>query len=112
MSSTRASGAVELVVAQGKRPTARLIARYDDGRLRQIAATPAGAPAEPPADVTLTLTPDDAARVRDGALDLSVAFMRGTMKMAGDFGVLLAVLPITRGEEHRRALAAALTTAL
>jgi hypothetical protein len=46
------------------------------------------------AEVVFTLTPAGAAAVNDGTLDLSVAFMRGTMKMAGDFGVLLHVLPI------------------
>ena len=45
------------------------------------------------AAVVFTLTPADAAAVNDGTLDLSVAFMRGTAKMAGDFGVLLHVLP-------------------
>ncbi|MDQ1467269.1 MAG: hypothetical protein QOH10_1684 [Actinomycetota bacterium] len=48
---------------------------------------------ESPAAVVLTLTPDDASALKSGDLDLSVAFMRGTMKMAGDYGVLLEVLP-------------------
>ena len=47
-----------------------------------------------PAEVVLTLTPADAAALRAGELRPSVAFMRGTMKMAGDFGVLLHVLPV------------------
>jgi putative sterol carrier protein len=47
-----------------------------------------------PADVVFTLTPSDAVAVKRGDLDLSVAFMRGTMKMAGDSGVLLHVLPV------------------
>ena len=47
-----------------------------------------------PAAVVLTLTPADAAAVKSGDLDLSVAFMRGTMKMAGDSGVLFHVLPV------------------
>jgi len=46
------------------------------------------------AAVVFTLTPDDAAAVKDGDLDLSVAFMRGAMKMAGDSGVLFHVLPV------------------
>ena len=45
------------------------------------------------AAVVFTLTPADAAAVKSGDLDLSVAFMRGTMKMAGDSGVLFHVLP-------------------
>jgi putative sterol carrier protein len=46
------------------------------------------------AAVVFTLTPADAAAVKSGDLDLSVAFMRGTMKMAGDSGVLFHVLPV------------------
>ena len=44
-----------------------------------------------------TVTPDDADALRDGALDLSVGFMRGQIKMAGDFGALLRFLPLTAG---------------
>jgi len=46
------------------------------------------------AAVVFTMTPADAAAVKSGELDLSVAFMRGTMKMAGDSGVLFHVLPV------------------
>lgn len=49
---------------------------------------------ETEAAVVLTLTSADAAAVKSGELDLSVAFMRGTMKMAGDSGVLFHVLPV------------------
>lgn len=49
---------------------------------------------ETEAAVVFTLTPDDAAAVKNGDLDLSVAFMRGTMKMTGDSGVLFHVLPV------------------
>jgi hypothetical protein len=103
---------VELVVAKGKRPTARLLARYAGGTLDAIVATDVAEVLDPAPDVTLTLTPEDADRVRAGGLDLSVAFMRGQMKMSGDFGALLRVLPLTRADEHRTALAAALTSVL
>jgi putative sterol carrier protein len=49
---------------------------------------------ETPAAVVFTLTPADADALKHGDLDVSVAFMRGTMKMAGDSGVLLRVLPV------------------
>jgi len=35
--------------------------------------------------------------MHDGALDLSVGFMRGQVKMSGDFGALLQFLPLTGG---------------
>ena len=37
--------------------------------------------------------------MHDGALDLSVGFMRGQVKMSGDFGALLRFLPVTGGPE-------------
>lgn len=88
---------VEFVVAAGKLEQARSWARVDDGA---VVARGDGAPAEP-ADVTFTATPADAQSLREGALDLSVGFMRGQVKMAGDFGTLLQFLPLTAGPEPR-----------
>jgi hypothetical protein len=51
----------------------------------------ASIPDEP--SVTFTFTEADAHAYREGALDLSVGFMRGRVKMSGDFGALLRVLP-------------------
>ncbi len=47
--------------------------------------------------MTFTATPADAQALHDGALDLSVGFMRGQVKMAGDFAALLQLLPLTTG---------------
>lgn len=92
---------VEFVVAAGKKEQARGWARVADA---EVVERGAGAPAEP-ADVTFTATPVDAAALHDGTLDLSVGFMRGQVKMSGDFGVLLRLLPMTGGREPRLRLA-------
>ena len=84
---------VEFVVAAGKKEQARGWARVDGDR---VAERHDGAPGEP-ADVTFTATPADAQGLHDGTLDLSVGFMRGQVKMAGDFGALLQLLPLTSG---------------
>jgi hypothetical protein len=84
---------VEFVVAQGKKELTRGWVRVDGGR---AAEHEAGAPASP-ADVTFTATPADAQALHDGSLDLSVGFMRGQVKMAGDFGAVLQFLPLTHG---------------
>ncbi|HUI50032.1 MAG TPA: SCP2 sterol-binding domain-containing protein [Acidimicrobiia bacterium] len=84
---------VEFVIAAGKKEHARSWARLDDGA---IAARGDGAPTDP-ADVTFTASPADAQALHDGTLDLSVGFMRGQVKMAGDFGALLRLLPLTGG---------------
>jgi len=86
---------VEFVVAVGKKEQARGWARVgDDGVLERGV----GAPAEPAA-ITFTATPADAQALHEGTLDLSVGFMRGQVKMAGDFGALLQFLPLTAGAE-------------
>ena len=84
---------VEFVVAAGKKEHARSWARVED---RAVTAQGAGAASEP-ANVTFTATPADADALHSGALDLSVAFMRGQVKMSGDFGAVLHFLPLTAG---------------
>jgi len=86
---------VEFVVAQGKKEQARGYAHLDGTR---IVGTDSG-PAPSPADIVFTVTPADATALHDGTLDLSVGFMRGQVKMAGDFGALLQFLPLTAGAE-------------
>jgi putative sterol carrier protein len=92
---------VEFVVAAGKKEQARSWARVDDDA---VVARGEGAPADP-ADVTFTATPADAQALHEGALDLSVGFMRGQVKMAGDFGALLQFLPLTGGLSPRLSVA-------
>lgn len=84
---------VEFVVAAGKKEQGRSWVRVDGG----VVAARGDGPGEGPADVTFTATPADAQALHDGTLDLSVAFMRGQVKMAGDFGALLHLLPLTSG---------------
>jgi hypothetical protein len=92
---------VEFVVAAGKKEQARGWARVGDAELVERGD---GAPTEP-ADVTFTATPVDAQSLHDGTLDLSVGFMRGQVKMSGDFGFLLRILAMTGGIEPRLRLA-------
>ena len=87
---------VEFVVAAGKKEQARGWARVDGARGRRARRRRA---APSPADITFTATPADAQALHDGTLDLSVGFMRGQVKMAGDFGALLQFLPLTAGAE-------------
>jgi putative sterol carrier protein len=89
------------VVAAGKKEQSRGWARVAGGAVVERGD---GAPTEP-ADITFTATPADAQSLHDGALDLTVGFMRGQVKMAGDFGTLLRFLPETGGAEPRLRLA-------
>ena len=92
---------VEFVVAAGKKQQARSWAKVDHGA---VAEHDEGAPPAE-ADVTFTATPADAQALHDGTLDLSVGFMRGQVKMAGDFGALLQFLPLTAGKKPAIAVA-------
>jgi hypothetical protein len=84
---------VEIVVATGKKEQSRSWIEVDGGA---IVSRGAGVSAVP-ADVLFTMVPADAQAVHDRTLDLSVGFMRGQVKMAGDFGALLHFLPLTSG---------------
>ena len=86
---------VEFVVAKGKKEQSRSYATLDGDRV--IGTTEGAAPT--PADITFTVAPNDIDALRSGALDLSVGFMRGQIKMAGDFGALLQFLPLTAGKD-------------
>jgi putative sterol carrier protein len=79
---------VDFVVAERKRELERHRVIVDGDTVTPIDID------EAPAAVVFTLTQADAAALKSGDLDLSVAFMRGTMKMAGDSGVLFHVLPV------------------
>ena len=89
-------GYVELVVARGKEALVRCVLKWSPGSLDLLPAADRGARDED-SGVTLTLTPEDAEAVASGALDATVAFMRGQMKMTGDCALLLSVLPLMRG---------------
>ena len=93
--SVSATVLVEFVVAAAKKEQARSWARVENGAVVERGE---GADAGP-AYVTFTAKPADAQALHDGALDLAVGFMRGQVKMAGDFGALLQLLPLTSGRE-------------
>lgn len=83
-----AEGTVAIAVVEGRRERARRTLRFSHGTLAESVDD-----VDEP-DVLLTLTPEEARDARAGELDISVAFMRGTMKMRGDPGLLLQALPV------------------
>lgn len=95
------SATVQLLVRQGRKEAGSWIIELREGEVvRSEPGTPAGA--EP--DVVLVVAPDDVEAVRSGALPFSVGFMRGQIKVSGDPGTLLDVLPVLDGErfdQHR-----------
>jgi putative sterol carrier protein len=54
------------------------------------------------ADITLTLTYEDSVKVQQGELDANAAFMQGRMKVAGNMGTLMQLLPLTNSPEYKQ----------
>jgi ethanolamine utilization protein EutQ (cupin superfamily) len=53
------------------------------------------------ADFTMTLTYDDSVKVQKGELDANAAFMQGKMKVAGNMGKLMSLMPLTQSQEYQ-----------
>jgi predicted lipid carrier protein YhbT len=68
----------------------------EDGHLRESAL---GVLAD--AEVTLTTPWADAMAIQKAELDANAAFMQGKVKVAGNMGIVLALLPITNAPEYR-----------
>ncbi len=58
------------------------------------------------AEVTMSLTYAVAVDVVRGELDSNAAFMQGRVKIVGDMGRVMALMPLTQSDEYRAALAA------
>lgn len=54
------------------------------------------------AEITLTLSYDDAVLIQKGELDASAAFMQGRVKVTGNTAKLMTLLPITQSPEYKQ----------
>jgi predicted lipid carrier protein YhbT len=55
----------------------------------------------PDADFTLSMSYDDSVKVQQGELDPNAAFMQGRMKVTGNMGKLMALMPLTQSPEYK-----------
>lgn len=51
-------------------------------------------------DFTMTLSYDDSVKIQKGELDANAAFMQGRMKVAGNMGKLMQLMPLTNSPEY------------
>ncbi len=56
---------------------------------------------DPDAEVILTLTYDDSVKMQKAELDETAAFMQGRLKVKGNMGKLMSLLPLTQSPEYK-----------
>jgi putative sterol carrier protein len=56
----------------------------------------------PDAEVTLSQTYEDAMAIQKGELDANAAFMQGKVKVTGNMGKIMSLLPITNSAEYKK----------
>jgi alkyl sulfatase BDS1-like metallo-beta-lactamase superfamily hydrolase len=54
------------------------------------------------ADFTMTMTYEDSVKVQKGELDANAAFMQGRVKVAGNMGKLMTLMPLTMSPEYKQ----------
>jgi len=53
------------------------------------------------AEFTLTQAYDDSVKIAKGELDANAAFMQGRIKVTGNMGKLMALMPLTQSPEYK-----------
>ena len=91
-----ASARIQWVVGGGPGGDIKYWWRLEDGKLLE---SELGTSSD--ADFTVTLSYEDSVKIQKDELDANAAFMQGRMKVAGDMGKFLRLLPITSSPEYR-----------
>ncbi len=53
------------------------------------------------AEITLTQTYEDSVKIQKGELDETAAFMQGRLKVTGNMGKLMSLMPLTQSPEYK-----------
>ncbi len=91
-----ASARMQYVVTGGPAGDIRYYWVVEDGQLLE---SQLGEDAD--VDFTLTVTYDDSVRIQRGELDETAAFMQGRLKVTGNMGKLMSLMPLTQSPEYK-----------
>lgn len=91
-----ASARMQYVVTGGPEGDIKYWWRLEDGKLVDSAQ---GVLED--SDFTMTLSYDDSVKIQKGVLDANAAFMQGRMKVTGNMGKLMQLMPLTTSAEYR-----------
>lgn len=97
-----ATALVQHVVNGAPEGSVTYFLQYEDGRVADAGV--GKAPGDP--DLVFTLAYQDAVPLGTGEVDLSAAYMQGTLKAEGDMKALFTLLPATHRESYRSAVTA------
>ena len=91
-----ASAKMQYVVTGGPEGDIKYYWVLENGKLLE---SQVGEIAEP--DFTMTSSYDDSVAIAKGTLDANAAFMQGKMKVAGNTGKLMQLMPLTMSAEYK-----------
>jgi hypothetical protein len=91
-----ASARMQYVVSGGPEGDIKYWWRLEDG---QLVASALGTIDEP--DFIMALSYADSVKIQKGELDANAAFMQGRMKVTGNMGKLMQLMPLTNSPEYR-----------
>jgi hypothetical protein len=95
-----ATARLQVVVTGGPGGEVGYVQAIEDGRLVEGTLGKDAA-----ADVTLTQAHADAVAIAKGELDANAAYMQGRVKVVGNVGSLMAVMPLTQSAEYQALVA-------
>ncbi len=91
-----ASAKVQYVLSGGPDGELKYYWVLEDGKLLE---SQLGEIDEP--DFTMSMSYDDSVLVQKGELDVNAAFMQGRVKVAGNMGKLMQLMPLTNSPEYK-----------
>ena len=91
-----ASARMQYVVTGGPEGDVKYYQVIDNGKMLESTLGE-----DPDAEFTLTLSYADSVAVQKGELDANAAFMQGRMKVTGNMGKLMSLMPLTQSPEYK-----------